>query len=162
MVLSYPLDNNLYVSDDFFDTYRTYNLVSDSYAPPKLLSDHSNRLSEREFRRQGGGLMNRSTQYLNLIYDPSLDVYYRIVRVPHEEKVLRNYESGVVKRLPAPDYSVMVIDKDFQVILEKRFPLKDYRFDLGVFAAKDGLWVLKPENNNEDQMMFEKLIFKLK
>ena len=58
--------------------------------------------------------------------------------------------------MPSYTYSVMIIDKDFNLLTEKQFESKDYLFEKGLFAAKGGLFVLK-NDMLPDRMTFHKL-----
>tara|TARA_R110001592_G_scaffold347440_1_gene640960 strand:- start:14101 stop:14478 length:378 start_codon:yes stop_codon:yes gene_type:complete len=114
-------------------------------------------LAPSQAREQRLDVLWLSGQYLELLYDPYRSLYYRIARLPYTEKVYKEYKSGVRSRLPPRLHSVMVLDEDFNILSEKTYMVKDYRFRSGLFVGPEGLWVLKPEGDNEDEMTFELL-----
>ncbi|KYG72336.1 MULTISPECIES: DUF4221 family protein [Roseivirga] len=157
LVLSYPLDHSVYVSDDGFRSMRKIPVKTKYFDEFKLMSRPSKELAPSQVTEQGLNVLRLSGQYLELHYDPYRSLYYRVARIPYTEKVYKEYKSGVRSRLPPRLHSVMVLDEDFNILSEKTYMVKDYMFRSGVFVGPEGLWVLKPLGNNEDEMIFELL-----
>lgn len=157
LVLSYPLDHSIYVSDNGFLSMRKIPVKTKYFDEFKLMSRSSKELAPSQATEQGLNVLRLSGQYLELHYDPYRSVYYRVARIPYTEKVYKEYKSGVRSKLPPRLHSVMVLDKDFNILSEKTYMVKDYMFRSGMFVGPEGLWVLKPLEDNEDEMVFELL-----
>ena len=93
--------------------------------------------------------------YSHIMYDKYRDVYYRFVELPCE--LARNetpYSPGVPK---AREFSVIVMDKNFDIIGETKFPGNTYFYKMS-FVGKSGLYI--SENNLNNPAFDEnKLIF---
>lgn len=160
LVLSYPLDHSLYISGDGFNSFEKIKSKSKYFGDFKLMNKPKKSMTEREYHDQGFDVLVLSGQYLGLLYDPYRSLYYRITRIPQDEKIYKSYKQKSLSRLPPRLHSVMVLDKDFNILSEKTYPILEYRFRTGMFVGPEGLYVLKPEGDNEDEMIFELLKFK--
>ena len=99
-------------------------------------------------------------EYGNLLYDKYRNVYYRIARPKTE------VPSGLTDReyLDLFDYgrkcfSIIILDKDFNIIGETLFP--DYTYNSCMaFVHKDGLYISSShafsENYNDDNLTFQR------
>ena len=94
-------------------------------------------------------------KYWNLMYDKYRDVYYRFVEMPCE---LADGEDPYDEFTPKKrEFSVIVLDKDFRIIGETKFPDNKYFIRMS-FVGRDGLYI--SENNlgnpefDEDKLVF--------
>ena len=94
-----------------------------------------------------------SPSYHNIMYDKYRDVYYRIVRHPYELKANESPYDDPNGR----EFSVIIFDKDFNIIGETKFPGNKYFYKMS-FVGRDGLYI--SENNlanpefDEDKLVF--------
>ena len=92
-------------------------------------------------------------EYHNLMYDKYRDVYYRIVELPYELKVNESVFDDEKNR----EFSIIIFDKDFNIIGETKFPGNKYLYKMS-FVGRDGLYI--SENNlanpdfDEDKLVF--------
>lgn len=97
--------------------------------------------------------------YLHVMYDKYHDVYYRFAEMPYELKPNESPFDDPRGR----EFSVIIFDKDFNIIGETKFPGNKYFYKMS-FVGKDGLYI--SENNlanpdfDEDKLVFA--CFKLK
>lgn len=157
LVISYPLDHSIYVSNNGFNSMQKIYAKTKYFDEFKLMNRPSKDLDPNQATEQGLNVLRLSGQYLELHYDPYRSLYYRVARLPYDERVYKEYKSGVRSRLPPRLHSVMVLDKGFNVLSEKTYMVKDYMFRSGMLVGPEGLWVLKPLGDNEDEMVFELL-----
>jgi hypothetical protein len=100
--------------------------------------------------------------YGNLIYDKYREVYYRIAYPPTnmDEELKQNINLIDVWRFGRKDFSIIILDKDFQVVGETLF--KDYAYSSRMLlVSKEGLYMynnafLKPDYE-EDALRFRLL-----
>ena len=154
LVVSFPLDHNIWVLSNGLRDVRKFMVRSQAFDDFKLFSQSYEYMTPDQIRREGSRMIRVSGQYLEFLYDPYRSVYYRVTRLPYTEKEYDDYITSNV-RLPPVLHSVMVVGEDFQVIAEESFIASDYNFRDGMFVGPEGLWVLKPEGENEDEMVFE-------
>ena len=94
-----------------------------------------------------------SPAYHNIMYDKYRDVYYRFVEMPYE---LQPGDSPV-EDPKAREFSVIIFDKDLNIIGETKFPGNKYFYKMS-FVGRDGLYI--SENNlanpefDEDKLVF--------
>ena len=99
-------------------------------------------------RESKGGI-----KYHNIMYDKYRDVYYRIAEFPYEFKANESPFDDPKGR----EFSVIVFDKDFNIIGETKFPGNKYLYKMS-FVGRDGLYI---SENNEANPEFDedKLVF---
>ena len=92
-------------------------------------------------------------KYHNIMYDKYRDVYYRIAEFPYEFKANESPFDDPKGR----EFSVIVFDKDFNIIGETKFPGNKYFYKMS-FVGRDGLYI--SENNLANPEFDEnKLVF---
>ena len=92
-------------------------------------------------------------KYWHIMYDKYRDVYYRFAEMPYK---LAPNESPYDEP-KGKEFSVIVLNKDFEIIGETRFPGKKYFYKMS-FVGKEGLYI--SENNLENPQFDEnKLVF---
>ena len=94
-------------------------------------------------------------KYWHIMYDKYRDVYYRFAEMPCE---LADNEDPYDEFVPrVREFSVIVLDKDFNIIGETKFPGSKYFYKMS-FVGRDGLYI--SENNlanpefDEDKLVF--------
>lgn len=130
-VYSFVDDQNIYVTKDHINV-KKYNAKS------KFIDkiDHLKYNSMPSMERVSRDLANRN-YYYNIIYDTYRNVYYRFVKLSDD------YQKGddLMKLIRYPkNFSIIILNKDFQVIGETRFPSKTYVFQ-EFFVTEDGLYL---------------------
>jgi len=92
-------------------------------------------------------------KYHNIMYDKYRDVYYRIAEFPYEFKANESPFDDPKGR----EFSVIIFDKDFNIIGETKFPGNKYFYKMS-FVGRDGLYI--SENNLANPEFDEnKLVF---
>lgn len=115
---------------------------------------------KQESSEQGPKLNLELARYGDLIYDPYREVYYRFVypKTTLEDNI--NWRGKAV--YGRKKFSVMILNKDFQIIGETLFPEAIYNSYV-FFVHKDGLYISRDYQmlygNSEDYLTFE--LFKL-
>lgn len=92
--------------------------------------------------------------YGNLVYDKYREIYYRFV-YPQTELEKGNY--GDIWQLGRSKFSIIILDKDFNILGETLFPLNTYASN-HFFIRKDGLYIstsfVRNPNYNDDKLCF--------
>jgi hypothetical protein len=97
--------------------------------------------------------MSQKGHYFHIMYDKYRNVYYRFVEFPCELAK----DEGYMDEPKAREFSVIILDKDFQIIGETKFPGNKYFIRMS-FVGRDGLYI--SENNmanpdfDEDKLVF--------
>ena len=79
-------------------------------------------------------------KYQSIEYDKYRDLYYRIINLPQEGDPNGQRNQDIV--MP---FSIMMLDKDFNILTEKKFPARKYDPN-DYFITEKGLWISR---NNE-------------
>lgn len=151
LVLNYPIADDLYIYDVNNDSVTdTVNCVRSRF------KNHEIQPSNRQFTgiRMHNMYLKQNTFYWSISYIPKKKCFYRIILHPTE---IEEDKITVEKPEIVSPFSVMILDKDFNVLAEDKFPGKTY--DLTDFFVDDkGLWISNnnPENPNfsEDHLSF--------
>ena len=126
----------------------------------RLLSKHLNSMiGGEQFEKERRDISGLSGYYPNLLYDKNKDEFYRVVRIPYDENVLRRYRQGVSSKLPPFAFSFMKLDRNFNVLSEWTDQERALQPERGVFVDERGLWVLERKIKDEDKMTFKLIIF---
>ncbi len=100
------------------------------------------------------------TAYSYILFDTYREVYYRFVTIARELD-----ESFFEDQFPhlKNDFSIIVLDKDFNILTEKRFPGKIH-YPYKSFVAEKGLYLSRTnpfyEGLNEDEVVYDIYEFK--
>ncbi|PKP39777.1 MAG: hypothetical protein CVT98_00550 [Bacteroidetes bacterium HGW-Bacteroidetes-15] len=151
VVLNFPIEDDLYIYDTESNAVTdTVKCVTSRYKKSEIQPINREITDWKMY----GMYLKKQILYWSISYNPAQQVYYRIIVQPVtiEEDYLSEERIQVVS-----PFSVMVLDKDFNVLAEDKFPGKTY--DLTDFFVTDkGLWISNnnPENPNfsEDQLSF--------
>lgn len=97
--------------------------------------------------------LNENPRYWHIMYDKYRNVYYRFAEMPYK---LAPNESPYDEP-KGKEFSVIVLNADFEIIGETRFPGKKYFYKMS-FVGREGLYI--SENNLENPQFDEnKLVF---
>ena len=148
LVCSFIESDSIMVTDDL-STVKWYNAKSrflDSMIP--YINDPTEDVYDLIRKEE-------KPKYWHLMYDKYRDVYYRFAEMPCE---LADNEDPYDEFVPrAREFSVIVLDKDFNIIGETKFPGSKYFYKMS-FVGRDGLYI--SENNlanpefDEDKLVF--------
>ena len=148
LVCSFIESDSIMVTDDL-STVKWYNAKSrflDSMIP--YINDPTEDVYDLIRKEE-------KPKYWHLMYDKYRDVYYRFAEMPCE---LAENEDPYDEFAPrAREFSVIILDKDFRIIGETKFPGKKYFYKMS-FVGRDGLYI--SENNlanpefDEDKLVF--------
>ena len=148
LVCSFIESDSIMVTDDL-STVKWYNAKSrflDSMIP--YINDPTEDVYDLIRKEE-------KPKYWHLMYDKYRDVYYRFAEMPCE---LAENEDPYDEFAPrAREFSVIVLDKDFNIIGETKFPGSKYFYKMS-FVGRDGLYI--SENNlanpefDEDKLVF--------
>lgn len=93
-------------------------------------------------------------RYLSLTFDPSKKLYYRLVALPVSGTTEGKREVEQVQPL-----SLMVLDQNFELISERKFPAEKYD-PRDFFVTTEGLWISRNNKNSKD-FDYTKLLYDL-
>lgn len=149
LVYSFAFDENIYVyslADEHIRKIKSKSRYIDKLSLPEKLPTDFN-LSVK--------MMCELPFYSHLIYDNYRQLYYRFVfprsRQEHTDNLGELWQAGRDR------FSIMILDKDFQVIGETLFPPNQYRSNL-FYIAPEGLYISESHYRNpsfnEDSLVF--------
>ena len=148
LVCSFIESDSIMVTDDL-STVKWYNAKSrflDSMIP--YINDPTEDVYDLIRKEE-------KPKYWHLMYDKYRDVYYRFAEMPCE---LAENEDPYDEFAPrAREFSVIILNKDFRIIGETKFPGNKYFYKMS-FVGRDGLFI--SENNlanpefDEDKLIF--------
>ena len=152
-VYSFTKDHNLYFTRDHVN-------VEKHMTKSKYIDKFTSKSRDEMTIEQVLKYSCENPSYGSIIYDSFRKVYYRFVF--HGDEIMPNENLfKLVKN--KRKISIMIIDKDFNVIGEKKLP--DGRFLLtNFFVSRDGLYISNnhPDNPNIDENRLSFTLFKLK
>lgn len=154
LVLSFPVNHNLYV-------YQNDSLIKVIEAKSKYLQDYNFPAFDNDYRKNVEYKKKYVTtlgRYYRLIYDDYRNLYYRIVLHPQEYK----NKDGSTNSSSGMSWSIMVLDRNFNLLIENFFPAKQFDF-YGILVIKEGLLVSNnhDSNKNLDPSKFSYTLFDL-
>lgn len=148
-IYSWNAMDSLLVFDSDWKFVKAVNAKSE-FAKPLKYSVVSDAPSDSEIREKVS-----QTTYSSLIYDAYRDVYYRFATIGREVEDLDFEEQfPQVKN----EFSIIVLDKDFNFLTEKRFPGKIHK-PYKSFVGKKGLYLSRTnsfyEGISEDEVVLD-------
>ncbi|MGY6520895.1 MAG: DUF4221 family protein [Mongoliitalea sp.] len=148
-IYSWSALDSLLIYDNEWELVKSVNAKSE-FAKPLKYSAGSGAPKDVEIREKVS-----QTTYSSLIYDAYRDVYYRFVTIGREVE-----DSDFEEQFPQVknEFSVIVLDKDFNLLTEKRFPGKIHK-PYNSFVGKKGLYLSRTnsfyEGLNEDEVVLD-------
>lgn len=150
-VYSFYFDENLYVAPLNHDSISQVKTTS-RYMKKVTIWDDYGRLALAD--------ICGNPNYGNILYDPYREVYYRIVYPATEiSRKLSDREVMELLQYGRTKFSILILDKDLNVIGETLFPENTYNSQL-MFIRQDGLYIsdshpLNPEYS-DDVLSFQR------
>ena len=148
LVCSFLESDSIMVTDDLSNV-KWYNAKS------RFLDNKTPYLNDTDVSVNGIIRRMEASKYWHVMYDKYRDVYYRFAEMPCElAKDEDPYDEFTPK---AREFTVIILDKDFRIIGETKFPGNKYFYKMS-FVSRDGLYI--SENNpanpefDEDKLVF--------
>lgn len=145
-VYAFRMNDNIITTTDHI-TSKTYPIKS-KYISKLNTEGFSKNLSFKDFEKR----VDEQAVYGNIIYDKYRNVYYRFAYP--ECKIDKTYYEYIFCR---KEFSIIIIDENFNIIGETLFPAKKYAPGL-FFVNKDGLYIsennVENSNTSEDKLIF--------
>lgn len=138
-IYSFDYDKHIYVASPDHQSVRKI-LIESKYVPE---------VEFEELKTSGDPLKNicEVPKYGNMLYDPYRDVYYRLAYPENELELKDNFIE--LYQYGRKTFSIMIIDKDFNIIGETLFP--DYIYvPTAMFIREEGLYISTSHVKNPD------------
>jgi len=132
-IYSFNMDENIYITD--IETDKEIKVPTKSKYINKL--KFSKRIGERSTTHK---TLIESSYYENLLYDNYRDVYYRFARIGGELPSEYKSQCSEIFFSGSIQFSVIILDKDFNIIGETLFPKFTYNPTVA-FVHKNGLYI---------------------
>ena len=148
LVCSFLESDSIMVTDDLSNV-KWYNAKS------RFLDSKTPYLNDTDVSVNGIIRRKEASKYWHVMYDKYRDVYYRFAEMPCEQAKDEDPYSDFTPK--AREFSVIILDKDFRIIGETKFPGNKYFYKMS-FVGRDGLYI--SENNlanpdfDEDKLVF--------
>ena len=148
LVCSFLESDSIMVTDDLSNV-KWYNAKS------RFLDSKTPYLNDTDVSVNGIIRRMEASKYWHVMYDKYRDVYYRFAEMPCEQAKDEDPYSDFTPK--AREFSVIILDKDFRIIGETKFPGNKYFYKMS-FVGRDGLYI--SENNlanpdfDEDKLVF--------
>lgn len=150
LIVSLPLSDDILVRDanDMWSTHNAQSVYFDHLV--FLRNPIASYGGTTEKYRDELRFMPR---YTGIVFDEFRDVYYRIGRLNYNKELDQRRRSG--ERLKIyQEFSIQVFNSDFEKIGESKFLTKGLLYEQGLFIDEKGLWLLVPQEEDEDEMEF--------
>ncbi|MDR2913988.1 MAG: DUF4221 domain-containing protein [Tannerella sp.] len=132
-VFSFFMDESIYVTDLYTNEVKKISAKSKYVNDLKFVKLSNDR--ERDYKE-----LLETSYYYNLLYDKYRNVYYRFAIIGSEVSNNTGYNYFDIYRNGLVKFSVIVLDKDFNIIGETLFP--KYTYDPTIaFVHKNGLYI---------------------
>ncbi|MFC3417125.1 DUF4221 family protein [Algoriphagus hitonicola] len=148
MVISYPIDNNLYVYDFNNDNYEKISVLGGEDLDVEPLSYNSGKFVPNiieEAKHQMG-----QRYYSSIKFDSKNNLYYRLIEEPFDEKYIEEFSGSF--SIYGPN-SIEILDNQFKVIDVILLPENSYF--MGSMFVDDGYIYLEKIQDNEDLLIFD-------
>ena len=138
LLVSYPIDDVLYEIDlegNVIDSFNCKSEFIDKFLPMSNNMIYGN--NQNADWKKIGNYSFYNSDYAGILYDKYRERYYRIVYLrPSREEVLRGNT--------IPDFSILILDKTFNVVDEHRFNSSQY-FPSLILVSKEGLAIARKD-----------------
>lgn len=153
-LVSFPMEHDLMIVSN--EGSRKVNARSSLVGQFKFLKRDLKTYAQQDFPLLE--TIINSARYLGILYNPYLNLYYRIGKVEgNKEELRRSLKGEKVKR--SYQYLVTVFDSELEFISERLFGFKDAYFERGVFISPEGLWTLSSDSTDEDKITLKLIGF---
>lgn len=149
LVLSHPISQQIFTSDLNGNITDSIYAVSSFFEPsPPMTTDESYRYKENRNWKKEEDYSFSTSDYYTIAYDSINDYYYRF-------SFVRPTLSEVKRNLGIPNFSIIILDKNFKKIGEQLFSSKIYHnsmiavTDMGILIARQDLY-----KKNENEITF--------
>lgn len=150
LVMSHPLSSDVLVWDAN-DNWSTKNAKSIFIDNLVLLRSSMN--SYRGAMEKYHDELILMSRYTGVFFDVYRNVYYRIGRLEFDKELYLRIKSGEKIKF-YEEFSIQVFDSSFQKIGESKFTTDGVLYEQGAFIDENGLWLLMPQEEDEDVMEF--------
>ncbi|MDR2916490.1 MAG: DUF4221 domain-containing protein [Tannerella sp.] len=133
LIYSFFMDNNIYVTD--IETNEAKKIPAQS----KYINDFQF-LKFTDDREKVYKALLESSYYYNILYDKYRNIYYRFAIIGSEVTKKPEYSFFDIYANGFIQFSVIILDKDFNIIGETLFPKYTYNPSIA-FVHKDGLYI---------------------
>jgi hypothetical protein len=133
LVYSFDMDENIYVT----------NIETDEIKKIPVQSKYINRLKFEKYPDEIElicKMLLETSCYRNLLYDKYRNVYYRFTQLGVEQRNDTEITPEILWRSGPAQFSVIILDKDFNIIGETLFPKYTYNPTIA-FVHKNGLYI---------------------
>jgi hypothetical protein len=133
LVYSFEIDENIYVT----------NIETDKIKKIPVRSKYINHLKFDKRPNEIGliyKMLLEASCYRNLLYDKYRNVYYRFTQIGVEQRNDMGITPEILWRSGPAQFSVIILDKDFNIIGETLFPKYTYNPTIA-FIHKNGLYI---------------------
>jgi hypothetical protein len=135
-IYSFCMDENIYITD--IETEETKNIpVRSKYIKRPVIDKRPDDMDNIELAYKK---LLEASCYRNLFYDKYRNVYYRFTHIGVEQEKEREYTSREIWNSGPAQFSVIILDKDFNIIGETLFPKYTYNSTIA-FVHKNGLYI---------------------
>lgn len=151
LVINYPIIDELYIYDNKSDgMVDTVKCVRSRYIKSEIKSSNHQFTDVKTHNRY----LKQNSFYWSIDFVPEKNLFFRIIIPPPEND---DDKLSIEKPEAVSPFSVMILDKDFNVLAEEKYPGKIYDIT-DYFVTPEGLWISNnnPENPNfsEDHLSF--------
>lgn len=157
IIANYPNLDTLYGYDINLNPFGKYFVESSIKTSPikkifqkKNYTDPDDVTNPKEINLR----VKSNLQYKALLYDEKNNYYYRIVGHPISQYKIES-EDPVISQIR--NYSIMVIDSNFNLVNEFAIPFNKYLIYNVCFFLYEGHLYIQRLNQNEDTVLFDKL-----
>jgi hypothetical protein len=138
LVYSFHIDENIYITDMETDEIKKIPARSKHIDNNALSS--LKRLKYPETSELACKMLPETSCYENICYDKYRDVYYRFTQIGVEQRTDAGITPEVLWESGPAQFSVIIPDKDFNIIGETLFPKYTYNPTVA-FVHKNGLYI---------------------
>jgi len=132
-IYSFEMDENIYITDNQSNEIKKINIKS-KYIPKLLFEKLPDNIET------SSKLMLETSRYQNVLYDKYRNVYYRFTIIGTDINNYKPSTSGELWRSGPLRFSIIILDKNFNIIGETLFPAATYNSRIA-FVHKDGLYI---------------------
>ena len=154
LIVSYPGDYRLYNYDIENELLQCVNNTKSHFV--ENIKCPTSSPSNDSYERNLFAL--QQDLFTSVYYDQYKNLYYRFMRKRRTKKDAKEFLQNPRQRNSKTDRYVMIYDKDFNLLLEKRIPF--LKSSSEAFILPDGLYLKGNYENNENKVYFQQYIYR--